>query len=62
MKNTSFFTKLQLQAIQLRMDVLSLLEGHQPQQKLVKLNGEAAPDYSMVLNSLSNELEDVFSV
>ena len=62
MKYTSFFAKLQLQAIRFWMDIISLLEGNQTQKQLVKVIGEAVPDYSMVLNSLSNELEDVFSV
>jgi hypothetical protein len=62
MKQTFLFAKLQLQATQLWMDIISLTEGNQTQKHLVNVIGEAVPDYSTILNSLSNELEDVFSV
>ncbi|MBK7684096.1 MAG: hypothetical protein IPJ26_17290 [Bacteroidetes bacterium] len=62
MKQNFLFAKLQLQATQLWMDIISLTEGNQTQKHLVNVIGEAVPDYSTILNSLSNELEDVFSV
>ncbi|MBK7681037.1 MAG: hypothetical protein IPJ26_00450 [Bacteroidetes bacterium] len=62
MKQTFFFAKLQLQATRLWMDIVSLMEGNHTQKHLVNVIGEAVPDYSTILNSLSNELEDVFSV
>ena len=62
MKQNFLFAKLQLQATRLWMDIISLMEGNHTQKHLVNVIGEAVPDYSTILNSLSNELEDVFSV